>query len=91
MPLGCLLQMPHPGGICRAAPQPASSSQWKGPEVKDGKHGQLEHNHKRPCGLLLGFSVVETAAGNGCIDNLISVKSGRVRAIKTGVHSDPVM
>lgn len=53
--------------------------------------GSWKHNHKRPCGLLLGFSVVETAGGNGCIDNLISVKSGRVRAIKTGVHSDPVM
>lgn len=48
MPLGCLLQMLHPGGICRTAPQPASFSQWKGPEVKDGKHRQLEHKHKSP-------------------------------------------
>lgn len=41
MPLGCLSQMPHPGGICRVAPQPASFSQWKEPEVENGKHGQL--------------------------------------------------
>lgn len=41
VPVGCLLQMSHPGGICGAAPKPASFSQWKEPEVEEGKHGQL--------------------------------------------------
>lgn len=84
VPLGCLLQMPHPGGICRAAPQPASFSQWKEPEVRDGKHGQLEHKQKRPCGLRLGFSIVKLLEESTALITLLVLTLGGVHSIKTG-------
>lgn len=65
--------MPHPGGICRAAPQPASFTQWKEPEVKDGKHGAAGTQALMSLWALLGFFNRETAGGNHCIDILISV------------------
>lgn len=40
---------------------------------------------------LLGFFNGKTAGADHCIDNLISVKSGRVYTIQNRVHSDPVM
>lgn len=84
MPPGCLLQMPHPGGICRAALQPASFSQWKGPEVKDGKHGQLEHKHKGPWGPRLGFSIMKLLEEITALISLLVLRLGGCALSKQG-------